>query len=134
MLEAISLELVKVRAGRAEAMRRVYPTTIQTRLDSAQWRELRQERVHAFDKGKFSLLETFMAVLDLASKQGLGEGADTVAINGLHTLFHADQGTKCDRHQKTEMLSGLRHASEARRAFVDAYELRGICIRTESHN
>ena len=122
VLEAISLELVKVRAGRAEAMQRVYPSAIQTRLDSAQWQELRQEQVHAFDIAKSSLLETFMAVLDLASKDDLGEGADTVALNGLHTLFHADQGTKRDRRQKIEMLSGLRDASEARQAFIEAYE------------
>ena len=111
MLEAISTELEKVRAGRAEAMERVYPSKIQSQLDSAAWKQLRRETVHGFDASRFPLLEAFASAI--------GVGAAT--LNQLHTKFNGDQGSKSDRREKASMLAGLRDPA-LRQPLLDAYE------------
>jgi len=115
VLASIDLELQKVRAGRASALEREYPIEIQTRLNAEAWHHLRREQTHSFDTSRHRLLESFTSLLKVP------DGSEEVNLNALHRLFHADQGTKRDRRQKTAMLEGLRDPV-ARQPFLEAYE------------
>ena len=110
-MDSISIELEKVRLGRAAARRRVYPPHIETWLRSEEWGLLQKEKTHKFDTSRYPLLQTFCSVL----------GLKDVSLDSLHRRFHGDQGSKKDRREKTTLLEGLRDPDK-RASFLEAFE------------
>ena len=113
---AISLELNKASAGRDAATRGpgalTYSVEAQRWIGSTEYSALRMETIRSFETAAYAFKQKFASLLKLP---------DGVPLHQLHTLFHADQGSKGDRREKTAMLAPLRDP-KARREFEDLYE------------
>ena len=110
VLDAISLELDKVQAGRDKAMLREYPAHLETHIRSSEYRLLSQETTRSIDTARYPFCAVLCNLLQLE-----------VPLHRLHHLFHGDQGSKRDRRQKTELMQPLR-VPVAREQFVRLFE------------
>ena len=114
LLEAIDLELVKMRRGRQEAIDEQASTTerFRAQLQGEAMAVLRRETTMSFDTALFPLREAFAALIGLSP---------SLPLQRLHERFNGDRGSKRDRREKAALLAPLTQA-DARQQFLRHYE------------